>query len=292
MLPKELLKKIRRIEIKTAHVVNEALAGQYHSAFRGRGMEFEEVRRYQVGDDVRTIDWNVSARYGEPFVKVFREERELTVVLVVDMSRSDQFGTNRQRKRELIAELGATLAFSAIKNNDKVGLLLFTDRVEKFVPPRKGSSHVLRVIRELLAFESAGRGTDIAGAIDHLNRILRRRAVVFVISDFQDAGFERSLAVARRRHDVIPVRVRDRREREMPRMGLVELEDAETGERIVVDTSSRRWRETYARLAEMEDEGLRRSLRRLKLEVIPVETGRPFVEPLIRFFQAREGRRR
>jgi uncharacterized protein (DUF58 family) len=292
MLPKELLKKIRRIEIKTAHVVNEALAGQYHSAFRGRGMEFEEVRRYQVGDDVRTIDWNVSARYGEPFVKVFREERELTVVLVVDMSRSDQFGTNRQRKRELIAELGATLAFSAIKNNDKVGLLLFTDRVEKFVPPRKGSSHVLRVIRELLAFESAGRGTDIATAIDHLNRILRRRAVVFVISDFQDAGFERSLAVARRRHDVIPVRVRDRREREMPRMGLVELEDAETGERIVVDTSSRRWRETYARLAEMEDEGLRRSLRRLKLEVIPVETGRPFVEPLIRFFQAREGRRR
>jgi uncharacterized protein (DUF58 family) len=291
MLPRELLKKIRRIEIRTSHLVNDALAGQYHSAFKGRGMEFEEVRPYQRGDDVRSIDWNVSARFGEPFVKVFREERELTVMLVVDMSRSQEFGSTDQLKRELVAELGATLAFSAIKNNDKIGLLCFTDRVEKLVPPRKGSSHVLRVIRELLAFEPEGRGTDIAGAVDHLNRILRRRSVVFVISDFQDEHYERALRIARRRHDVILIAVSDRRERELPAVGLVELIDGETGQRVVVDTSSAAWRERYRELCRQAVERRERELRRYKLDCINVNTGESFVEPLVRFFRARESRR-
>jgi uncharacterized protein (DUF58 family) len=291
MIPKELLRKIRRIEIRTSHLVNDALAGQYHSAFKGRGMEFEEVRQYQVGDDVRTIDWNVSARYGEPFVKVFREERELTVLLLVDLSRSQAFGSNHQLKRELVAEIGATLAFSAIKNNDKIGLICFTDRVEQFVPPRKGVGHVLRVIRELLAFQPRGRGTSIAAALDHLNRIMRRRAVVFVISDFQDRGFERALRVARRRHDVILVSVTDRRERELPPAGLVEFVDGESGRRVLVDTSSRRWRERYQRITQAAIEARNRRLRQLRLDLIEVRTGESFVEPLVQFFRRREARR-
>ncbi|MHC4128803.1 MAG: DUF58 domain-containing protein [Planctomycetota bacterium] len=290
MIPKELLKKIRRIEIRTSHLVNDALAGQYHSAFKGRGMEFEEVRPYQIGDDVRTIDWNVTARCGEPYIKIFREERELTVLLVVDLSRSQEFGSAGQLKRELVAELGATLAFSAIKNNDKVGLVCFTDRVEKFVGPRKGSGHVLRVIRELLAFEPAGRGTDIAGALDHVNRMMRKRAVMFVISDFQDRGYERALRIARRRHDVILVRVTDRRERAVPKAALVELADNETGRRIVIDTGSARWRAAYERLAREAAERQNRRLRQIKLDSIEVRTGESFVDPLVRFFRTREAR--
>ena len=291
MITKDLLRKIRRIEIRTSHLVNEALAGQYHSAFKGRGMEFEEVRRYEIGDDVRTIDWNVSARYGEPFVKVFREERELTVLLLVDLSRSQEFGTRRQLKRELIAELGATLAFSAIKNNDRIGLICFTDEVEKFVPPRKGTGHVLRVIRELLAFEPSGRGTDIAAALDHLNRIMRRRAVVFLVSDFQDDGYERSLRIARRRHDVILVNVADRRERTLPGAGLIDLIDNETGRRIVVDTSSPRWRAEYERVTRRAAEERERQFQRIKLDCVNVATGESFVEPLVRLFRRREARR-
>ncbi len=290
MIPKELLKKIRRIEIRTSHLVNDALAGRYHSAFKGRGMEFEEVRPYQVGDDVRDIDWNVTARYGEPFIKVFREERELTVLLVVDLSRSHEFGSRHQFKRELVAELGATLAFSAIKNNDKIGLVCFTDRVEKFVPPRKGSGHVLRVIRELLAFQPEGRGTNIAAALDHVNRIQRRRSVLFLISDFQDAGYERSIRIARRRHDVITVFVMDRREQSLPKAGLIELADNETGRRIIVDTSSARWRKAYEQLIDRELEARDRRLRQLNLDCIRVRTGESFVEPLIRFFRTREAR--
>lgn len=291
MIPKELLKKIRRIEIRTSHMVNDALAGQYHSAFKGRGMEFEEVRPYQIGDDVRTIDWNVSARYGEPFVKIFREERELTVFLVVDLSRSQEFGSNEQLKRELVAEIGATLAFSAIKNNDKIGLMCFTDRVEKFVPPRKGTGHVLRVIRELLAFEPEGRGTDIAGALDHLSRVVRRRSVVFIISDFQDDGYERALRRTKRRHDVILVNVADRREREMPAVGIVELIESETGRRVVVDTSNARWRRAYAEITGAAEERRTRLLRQLRVDSIDVATGESYVEPLVRFFRTRELRR-
>ncbi|MHC5114941.1 MAG: DUF58 domain-containing protein [Planctomycetota bacterium] len=291
MIPKELLKKIRRIEIRTSHLVNDALAGQYHSAFKGRGMEFEEVRQYQVGDDVRTIDWNVSARCGEPYVKVFREERELTVLLVVDLSGSQEFGTQHQLKRELVAEIGATLAFSAIKNNDKIGLVGFTDHVEKFVPPRKGTGHVLRVIRELLAFQPTSRGTNIAAALDHVSRIMRRKAVIFLISDLQDTGYERQLRILRRRHDVILVQVGDRREREMPRAGLVELVDQETGRRLIVDTSSARWRRTFARITSAAEEEQDRRLRAYGLDCIRVRTGESFVEPLIRFFRTREARR-
>ena len=290
MVPKELLKKIRRIEIRTSHLVNDALAGRYHSAFKGRGMEFEEVRQYQVGDDVRSIDWNVSARYGEPYVKVFREERELTVLLVVDLSRSQQFGSTDQLKRELVAELGATLAFSAIKNNDHVGLVCFTDAVEKFVPPRKGTGHVLRVIRELLAFAPAGQGTNIAAALDHVNRMMRRRTVMFLISDFQDTGYERAMRIAKRRHDVILVNVTDPREQRLPKVGLIELLDNETGRRVVVDTASARWRETYERLTRQAAEARDRRLRQVKLDCIHVKTGESFVEPLVRFFRTREAR--
>ena len=291
MIPKELIKKIRRIQIYTSRTVNDVLAGQYHSAFKGRGMEFEEVRAYQIGDDVRTIDWNVSARFGHPFVKVFREERELTVMLLVDMSRSHQFGTSRQLKRDLAAEVCATLAFSAIKNNDKVGLICFTDQIEKFVPPKKGTTHVLRVIRELLYHQPEGIGTDLAGAFDHLNRVTTRRSVVFLVSDFQASGYETSLSIAKRRHDVIPISIADRREIELPNVGLIELVDAETGRTVVVDTASKKLRREYtttAGAAQIEREQL---FRRMDIDEISVMTGESFVEPITKFFRRRETRR-
>ncbi len=290
MLPKELLKRVRRIEIRTSHVVNDVLAGQYHSAFKGRGMEFEEVRPYQIGDDVRSIDWNVSARYGHPFVKVFKEERELTVVLLVDVSASHLFGTAGQLKRDLAAEVCATLAFSAIRNNDKVGLLCFTDAVEKVVPMRKGPRHVLRVIRELLVHQPRGRGTNLTAALDYLNGITRRKAVVFIVSDFQTAGYEHALRVARRRHDVIPIVVTDPRELTLPNVGLLELQDAETGETIVIDTSSRRFRTEFEARARQRSAERDRLLRRMNIDAIHVQTGQSFVEPLTRYFRARERR--
>jgi uncharacterized protein (DUF58 family) len=253
-------------------------------------MEFEEVRQYQIGDDVRTIDWNVSARYGEPFVKVFREERELTVMLLVDVSPSQQFGTSEQLKRELVAEVCATLAFSAITNNDKVGLIVFADDVEKFVPAKKGTRHVLRVIRELLYHQAQGRGTDLGRAIDYLNNVTTRRAVVFLVSDFQACGYEHALRVARRRHDMIPVAVGDRWEAQLPDVGMIELVDAETGETVLVDTSDRRLRMNYAAEAARSIDERDRMFRRLDVEAIKVTTGESFVEPLMKFFRAREAR--
>jgi uncharacterized protein (DUF58 family) len=291
MIPVELLKRIRRIQIRTSHIVDNMLGGQYHSAFKGRGIEFEEVRPYQVGDDVRTIDWNVTARCGEPFVKLFREERELTVTLLVDLSASEGLGTHYQTKRELITELGATLAFSAIKNNDNVGLHLFTDDIEKVVPARKGSRHVLRVIRELLYCEPIGRGTNLTRAIEHMNRSTKRRSVVFLISDFQDRGYERALRVARRRHDVIPIVVADQREFSIPNMGLVEFRDAETGEVAWLDTSSRRHRQLYEAHAKKLAEERDRTLTKLGMDAIHVYTGADFVDPLRRFFHSREKKR-
>jgi len=294
MLSTELLKKIRRIEIRTSHLVTDMLAGRYHSAFKGRGMEFEEVRPYQVGDDVRTIDWNVSARTGEPHIKKFREERELTVILAVDVSGSQGFGTNGQLKRELVAELAATLAFAAIRNSDKVGLLLFTDRVERFLPPRKGVRHVLRIIREVLTVQPEGTGTDLSAALDELNRVAKRRSVVFTISDFQDEETSWNLALKRAslRHDVIPVVVTDQREESLPKVGIIELEDAETGRRVHVDTSRRGVRrrfEGYAR----ERSGIRtRSFRKMRLEPIEVRTGDSFIEPITSYFRKRERRQR
>lgn len=291
MIPTEILKKVRRIQIVTSALVSDLFAGQYHSAFKGLGVEFEEVREYQPGDDVRTIDWNVTARTGRPFVKRYREERELTVILLVDVSASQQFGTRVQLKSELVAELGATLAFSAIQNNDKVGLILFTDRVEQFVPADKGLRHVLRVVRELLYHEPDGRGTDVEVALQYLDRVLTRRAVVFLISDFQCPDFSRSLQVVRHRHDVIPVLIRDERESRLPAVRYVELYDPETGEQLLVDTASRAFRRRFGQLVAGRQARLLNDFRRLGIDVVDVETGESFVEPLRRFFHQR-GRRR
>ncbi len=290
MIPKELLKKIRRIHIRTSHMASDVLAGQYHSAFKGRGMEFEEVRDYVPGDDVRAIDWNVTARHGRPFVKRFREERELTVMLLADVSGSHGFGTAGQLKRDLVAEVGATLAFSAIKNNDKVGLIGFSDRIERYVKPDKGTRHVLRVIRELLTLEPTGRGTDLAAAIEHLSRVATHRAVVFLISDFQDTDYGRPLGIARRRHDLIPIVITDPREVEMPKVRFVELVDVETGEQITVDTTSAAFRDAFHSRATAAAEDRRRLFRRIKAEGIELVAGQSFVEPLTRFFRAREAR--
>jgi uncharacterized protein (DUF58 family) len=291
MIPTEILKKVRRIQIVTSAMVNDVFAGQYHSAFKGRGMEFEEVREYQPGDDVRTIDWNVTARSGRPFVKNYREERELTVLLAVDVSASQNFGTREQLKSELVAELGATLAFSAIQNNDKVGLILFTDRIERFVPPRKGMRHVLRVVRELLYHEPAGRKTDVAVALEYVSRVLARRAVVFLISDFQTPSFSAALQIVRHRHDLIPVIVGDERERALPPVRFMEVLDPETGAQMLVDTSSRAFRERFGRLTEARHAALITDLRRMRLDAIEVATGESFVEPLRRFFHRRGQRR-
>lgn len=290
MIPREVIRKIRRIQIRTSHKVDELLAGTWNSAFKGRGIEFEEVRPYQVGDDVRTIDWNVTARSDVPYVKLFREERELAVMLLADLSRSQSFGTNHQTKRELVAELGATLAMSAIRNNDKVGLTLFTDDIEKCIPPRKGARHVLRLIRELLYCEPVGSRTNLRQALEHLNRTSKRRTVVFLISDFQDSGFESTLKVARRKHDIIPVVISDPREGQMPNVGLVRLQDEETGEVITLDTGSRKNRDLFAKLYQQQTEARDAMFRRQRLEPLHLETGRDLVEPLRRYFHKREGR--
>ena len=291
MIPAEILKEVRRIQILTSAIVNDVFAGQYHSAFKGLGMEFQEVREYQPGDDVRTIDWNVTARSGRPFVKRFREERELTVMLLVDVSASQDFGTRKELKSHLVARLAATLAFSAIKNNDKVGLLQFTDRVEQFVPARKGTRHVLRVIRELLYHTPRGRGTDVQAALDHLDRVLDRRAVVFLISDFESPDFSPSLRIIRRRHDLIPVWVRDPREAALPPVRYIELLDPETGEQCLVDTSTRAFRRRFSELADARRTDLLSVFRRVGVDLVEVTTGESFVEPLTRFFHQR-GRRR
>ena len=291
MIPAEVLKKIRRIQIRTSHRVDELLAGTWHSAFKGRGVEFEEVRPYVEGDDVRAIDWNVTARSDQPFVKLFREERELAVMLLVDVSGSQKIGTHHQTKRELLAELGATLAMSAIKNNDRVGLTLFTDSIERSIPPRKGSRHVLRLIRELLYCEPVGSGTNLRGALEHLSHTARRRTVVFLISDFQDAGYETTLRVAARKHDIIPVVVTDRRESELPNVGLLRLKDEETGQTMVIDTSSRRSRQAYANLCTERDKARDAMFRRYRLEPLHVQTGNDFGAVLQKYFHDRENRR-
>ena len=291
MIASEILRKVRRIEITTRGLVNEVFSGEYHSVFQGRGMNFAEVREYQYGDDIRSIDWNVTARTGTPFVKVFEEERELTVMLVVDVSASGNFGTRMRMKGDVAVEICALLAFSAIKNNDKVGLILFSDRIEKFVPPRKGRRHVLRVLRELLYHRPDRSGTDIRMALEYLTRVTRRRAVVFLVSDFLAGGFGRALNIAGRRHDTIAVRVRDRRETELPPIGLVEFEDAETGERFVVNTSDRSFREAFGRDRAAVEEELERTLRQGKVDLIDIRVDRPYVRPLMRFFKERERRR-
>lgn len=290
MIPEVILNKIRRIDIHTRHMVNDVLGGQYESVFKGQGMEFEEVREYHPGDEVRSIDWNVTARMGRPFLKKYVEERELTVMLLLDVSASSTFGTVKQRKGELSAELCAVLAFSAIKNNDKVGLIVFTDRIEKYVPPQKGRRHVLRVISEALSFEPEGRGTDIAAALEYLNRVTFRRTVTFLISDFMAADYAKSLQIANRRHDIIALTITDPRELEMPNVGILELEDSETGKRILVDTRVRRVREAYQRLAADKAQQKSRILRSANVDTIDVFTDKPYIEPLLKFFRMRERR--
>src|SRR3982751_4388150 len=286
----EILQKIRGLEIKTRALVETAFAGDYHSVFKGRGMNFEEVREYQPGDEIRSIDWNVTARLGSPFVKKFTEERELTVMLIVDVSASGNFGSTAESKRELAAEVACLLAFSAIRNNDKVGLILFTDRVELFIPPKKGRSHTLRLIREILFFEPASRGTDAALALDYLNKIVTRRTVVFFISDFQAPDFSRALAVSGRRHDFIAIQIQEERERSLPNVGIITLEDAETGEQIEINTADRRTRTVFTDLVTGFETELSRTLRRNNIDAITLQTGRDYLPALRSFFKQRERR--
>ncbi len=288
--PADILKKIRALEIKTKGLVQPSFAGDYHSVFKGRGMNFEEVREYQPGDEIRAIDWNVTARLGTAFVKKFTEERELTVVLVVDVSASGNFGSAAQSKRELAAEVASLLAFSAIRNNDRVGLLLFTDRVELFIPPKKGRSHTLRIIREILFFEPAGRGTAPALALDYLNKVVTRRAVVFFVSDFQASDFSRELSVSGRRHDFIAVHIEDERETVLPNIGIITLEDAETGEQIEINTGDRTTRDRFNALAESNRAQLNRTLRRHNIDAISLRTGEDYLPALRAFFKQRERR--
>lgn len=291
MIPAEILKKVRRIQIVTTALVNDVFAGQYHAAFKGRGIEFEEVREYQPGDDVRTIDWNVTARFGHPFVKRFVEERELTVMLLLDGSASGAFGSGSAWKSERAAEAAALLAAAAIRNNDKVGLVVFTDRVEKYLRPEKGRSHVLRVIREALFFRPQGTRTRIASALEHVSNVQKRRAVVFLISDFIDSGYDDLLAATARRHDLVAVSMTDPRELELPRAGLVALEDAETGGIRVIDTSSGRVRRAYEAAARERAASRRALLRRSGVDEIRLRADRPAFGALLEFFRMREGRR-
>ena len=287
MIPKELLRKVQRIQIHTNRLVNDLLAGEYHSTFKGRGIEFDEVREYRPGDEIRTIDWNVTARQGKPFIKKFVEERELTVMLIVDASASGKFGTSKQLKSEYAAELCAVLAFSAIKNNDKVGLIIFTDRVEKFIPPKKGKRHVLRVIREVLFFRPEHRGTKIEAALEFLSSVNKRRTVSFLVSDFMAKGYDRALRIANRRHDIIAVTVGDPRETELPKIGMIELEDAESGETVLVDTSDDNTRKGFHVLAKKERAECDHLFKQVDVDQINVSTDRPYVEPIMRFFRMR-----
>ncbi|MBD3373937.1 DUF58 domain-containing protein [candidate division KSB1 bacterium] len=290
MIPKEVLKKVKRIEIQTRGLVNDVFSGEYHSVFKGRGMEFAEVREYQPGDDIRTIDWNVTARMGHPFVKIFEEERELTVMLIVDVSSSGEFGTISQMKGEIAAEICALLAFSAIKNNDKVGLIIFSDHVEKYVAPKKGKSHVLRVIRELLYHKPEGHQTNISEALEYFSRVTRRRAVVFLVSDFISSGYEKGLQIANKKHDIVTISITDPREQSLPDVGFIELEDAETGETILVDTGSMDIREDFAMRSNEQVIKRQKLFKSMNVDSIEINTHESYIEPLIRFFRMRAKR--
>jgi len=286
-----LLKKVRKIEIKTKGLSNHIFAGEYQTAFKGKGMAFSEVREYQPGDDVRSIDWNVTARYNAPFVKVFEEEREMTVMLLIDVSASGNFGTQEQFKRELATELSAILAFSAIKNNDKVGVIFFTDKVEQFIPPKKGKSHILRIIREVLAFQPTGKGTNIAGALEYFNSVIKKRSICFILSDFMSKEFDRPLKIASKKHDLVALRIHDTREDSLPNVGLVPMQDAETEKIIFVDTSSKKVRDNFAKNKLQATEKLRKLFPASGVDLIDITTGTDYVKPLINFFKTRGSRR-
>ena len=286
-----LLKKVRKIEIKTKGLSNHIFAGEYQTAFKGKGMAFSEVREYQPGDDVRSIDWNVTARYNAPFVKVFEEEREMTVMLLIDVSASGNFGTQDQFKRELATELSAILAFSAIKNNDKVGVIFFTDKVEQFIPPKKGKSHILRIIREVLAFQPTGKGTNIAVALEYFNSVIKKRSICFILSDFMSKEFDRPLKIASKKHDLVALRIHDTREDTLPNVGLVPMQDAETEKMIFVDTSSKKVRDNFAKNRLQATEKLRKLFPASGVDLIDITTGTDYVKPLINFFKTRGSRR-
>lgn len=287
MISKEILKKVRKIEIRTKGMVNNIFGGEYQSTFKGRGMEFSEVRQYTYGDDIRQIDWNVTARTGDPFIKQFEEEREQTLMLCIDISPSGVFGSRDQSKMDLSIEICAVLAFSAIKNGDKVGLILFTDEIEKVIPPKKGRLHVLRLIRELLTTEPQGEGTDISEALSYVNRLLNRRAIVILASDFQDEQYHRQLKITNRKHDLVNIFINDKLEDELPDLGLVPLKDAETGREVLVDTSSETVRKEYRKKRMQHKATLHDQLMRLKIDMIEVETNASYVRPLISFFHRR-----
>lgn len=287
---RELLKKVRQIEIKTRGMVNQVFSGEYHSVFKGRGMEFSEVREYQFGDDIRSIDWNVSARFNHPFVKVFEEERELTVMLLVDLSHSGNFGSAIQMKNEIAAEICAVLAFSAIKNNDKVGLILFTDRIERFVPPKKGRSHILRIIRELISFQPTGGGTSIRQALEYFNHVNKKRSIAFLISDFIDDGYDKILKIISRKHDVIAVELSDPREEVLPNVGLIKLRDAETQSERWVDTGNASVRKQFETFWRERRERRKQLFIRSRVDAIPVRIDRPYIKPIVDFFKRRESR--
>lgn len=292
MLSPDILKQIKTLELRAGHLVTDALAGNYLSAFKGRGMEFDEVREYVPGDDVRTIDWNVTARMNAPFVKVLREERELTLMLMVDVSASQSFGTVSRAKREVAAELAAVLAFLATRNNDKVGLICFSDHIEQFIPPKKGRGHVWNIIRSVLTHEGKGRRTDLAGTLDFLGKVTSRRAMAFLISDFWASDYERALRLTARRHDLIAVRVRDPKESSIPQSGLVSIQDLETGELLYLDLSHRKVRERYQAMMEEDERRLSGFFRRSGIGQITVQTGEPVVAPIGRYLRERERKKR
>lgn len=291
-VPPEILRQVKLLELRTRGLVNSLFTGEYRSVFKGQGMEFAEVREYQPGDEVRSIDWNVTARMGKPYVKRYIEERELTVMLAVDLSGSERFGTRARFKSELASELAAVLAMSAIRNNDRVGAVLFTDRIEHVVPPRKGRRHALRLMRDLLVFEPVGKGTDLAGALEYAGKMLAHKAIIFVVSDFQSADLEQPLKLLAQRHDVVAVTVDDPSEQELPDIGLARFIDPESGQTIDIDTSDARVRATFAKTIAEEFSARRTLLRRLAIDEIPVHTDGGVVDPLIKFFRARETRSR
>ena len=286
-----LLKKVRKIEIKSKGLSNHIFAGEYHTAFKGTGMAFSEVREYQSGDDIRSIDWNVTARYNNPYVKIFEEEREMTVMLLIDVSASGDFGTNKQYKKDLATEIAAVLAFSAIKNNDKVGVIFFSDRIEKFIIPKKGKSHILRIIREIVSLEPDSKGTDVAMALEYFNSVIKRRSICFILSDFTSAPFSKPLKIASKKHDIVGVRIHDKRESEMPNIGLVPMQDMETDKLVYVDTSDKEIRLNYSKTRSQKIKELNKIFETNGVDLVQISTGEDYVKPLVNFFK-RRGKRK
>ena len=283
----ELLKKVRKIEIKTKGLSNHIFSGEYHTAFKGKGMAFSEVREYVPGDDVRSIDWNVTARYNHPYVKTFEEEREMTVIMLIDVSASSNFGTQKNLKKEIAAEISAILSFSAINNNDKVGVIFFSDKIEKFIPAKKGKSHILRIIREIISFKPKSKKTNIEIALKYFNNVIKKRAICFILSDFIDKGFEKSLKIAKKRHDIIALKIYDKREIELPNIGLMSIIDSETGETKLIDTSSRETRMSFKKISLAKHENIINILKRSSVDHINISTGENYIKPLMKFFENR-----